>query len=335
MRAKIAAIAIAALFVPVAASARTQTPPQPQSPTPQTSPQTPQPTTPQPTTPQPSTPRPATPQTTTPPNTPQVTPPTTTQTPQTTTPTSPNPQTTSSTSQSKASENGATQTFTGCLMSEPDYRRAHNLGAGALGGVGLGDEYVLVDVKVSPESGAMGSSSPAMSSTDKSSNGSSSMSASNSTRSNTNRASSSNSACADRGTAYRLTGSQEEKLKGLVGHQLEVQGRFKHADDVAAAGTAAGDKLPAEVEIVSYREARGAAAVTEPMPPTDQTPRSQSTRTPAVSTPSTTTAPTTTPSTTTTRELPHSASATPLLALIGVLALSSGLVLTLKRRRAL
>src|SRR5262245_58694251 len=52
--------------------------------------------------------------------------------------------------QTRTSDTATTQTFTGCLMSEPDYRKAHNLGAGAAGGLGLGDEYVLVDVKVSP-----------------------------------------------------------------------------------------------------------------------------------------------------------------------------------------
>ena len=35
-------------------------------------------------------------------------------------------------------------------MSESDYRRAHNLGEGTVGGAGLGDEFVLVDVKISP-----------------------------------------------------------------------------------------------------------------------------------------------------------------------------------------
>src|SRR5579871_3853964 len=46
--------------------------------------------------------------------------------------------------------NNAPQTFSGCLMTEPDYRRAHHLGAGWFGGAGLGDEYVLVDATMSP-----------------------------------------------------------------------------------------------------------------------------------------------------------------------------------------
>ncbi|HKW03462.1 MAG TPA: LPXTG cell wall anchor domain-containing protein [Vicinamibacterales bacterium] len=192
------------------------------------------------------------------------------------------------------------QTFTGCVMTEPDYRRAHNLGEGAAKGLGLGDEFVLVDVNVSPAKSttamAPSSATPAMS------------------------ASASTSKCADQGQAYRLTGTAEEKIKGLVGHQLEVQGRFKHPDDVPAKP----GELPAEVEIVSFREAPAAAAVSEPPaapPATVATPR-----TPA---PVTAPAPATQP-----KELPHTASSAPLLALVGVVALGSGLALTLLRRRA-
>jgi LPXTG-motif cell wall-anchored protein len=212
--------------------------------------------------------------------------------------------------QPKKSETAATQTFTGCLMTEPDYRKAHNLGEGALKGVGLGDEFVLVDVKVSPAK-ATAAATP-----------SSETSAANAS------ASRSTMSCADKGLAYRLTGTAEEKIKGLVGHQLEIQGRFKHADDVAAGGTQSGEKLPAEVEIVSFRDAPSPVAVSEP-PAAPATPPS---------TPSSTVAAPRTPATvpaTQPRDLPRTASSSPLLALVGVLALSSGLVLTLMRRRAL
>jgi len=46
---------------------------------------------------------------------------------------------------SGSGSNAASMTVTGCLMSEPDYRKAHNLGKGALGGLGLGNEFVLVE----------------------------------------------------------------------------------------------------------------------------------------------------------------------------------------------
>src|SRR5215510_4652581 len=52
--------------------------------------------------------------------------------------------------QEKTETAPATQTYAGCVMTEPEYRRAHNLGQGQVGGVGLGDEFMLVDAKVSP-----------------------------------------------------------------------------------------------------------------------------------------------------------------------------------------
>src|SRR5881394_3955058 len=147
----------------------------------------------------------------------------------------------------------AAQTFTGCLMKETDYRRAHNLGNGAIGGVGLGDEFVLTNVKVSP---AKNSASSAKSSE----SAASSMSPKSSE--------SSASSCTDQGTAYRLTGTAEEKIKGLVGHELEIQGRLKKADTTSASGTETRpnepgqkEKLPAEVEIISFRETSNREAV--------------------------------------------------------------------------
>jgi LPXTG-motif cell wall-anchored protein len=147
--------------------------------------------------------------------------------------------------------------------------------------------------------------------------------------------------CVDQGVAYRLTGTQEEKLKGLAGHNLEVQGRFKHADDVPAAGTQPADKLPAEVEIVSFREvsspAMNAPAATVPArTPAVEAPRAQ-VPAPATTEPRTAAAPEPrTPATSTeARKMPHTASSSGLLVLIGVLALSSGFALTLLRRRAL
>ena len=230
----------------------------------------------------------------------------------------------------KSSDTAATQTFVGCLMKETDYRRAHNLGGGAVGGVGLGDEFVLVNVKVSD----VNSSGTALSS-DMSAKSSSASSAKSSAN-----AASSASKCVDQGTAYRLTGTNEEKIKGLVGKQLEIQGRFKHADDVTASTATAGEKekLPAEVEIVSFREAPGRDAVNEQAASTAP---AMSTREPAARDQTT---PQPQPQTdpqqpanpnpaTAKSELPRTASATPLLALIGIAALSAGFILTMMRRR--
>lgn len=221
----------------------------------------------------------------------------------------------------------ATQTFTGCLMTEPDYRRAHNLGEGTVAGAGLGNEYVLVDVKVSP------AKDPAATAP---SSGTPAARASGST--------SSTAKCADQGTAYRLTGPAETKMKEFVGRQVEIQGRFKDPEDPRT-----GEKLPNEVVILSFSEAPAptAAATSEPAapPPTPvQTPPPtpvQTTPPPVQTTPppAAQTAPPTPPAqaapvTTPRTELPRSASSTFLLALVGVLALSSGLALTMMRRRA-
>jgi LPXTG-motif cell wall-anchored protein len=155
------------------------------------------------------------------------------------------------------------------------------------------------------------------------------------------------SKCVDRGTAYRLTGTNEEKIKGLVGHQLEIQGRFKHADDVTASSATSGEKekLPAEVEIVSFREAPGRDAVNEPAASTAP---ASSTTEPAAKAQTTPRTPPASPTMEPARpqtdtppanpkpekgELPRTASSTPLLALIGVLALCSGFILTVVRRR--
>jgi len=46
--------------------------------------------------------------------------------------------------QAPASSNG-TITATGCLIKEMDYRKAHKLTGTAFGGLGLGDEFVLVE----------------------------------------------------------------------------------------------------------------------------------------------------------------------------------------------
>jgi hypothetical protein len=233
-------------------------------------------------------------------------------------------------------ETSATQVFTGCLMKESDYRTAHKLGEGAVKGVGLGDEFVLVDVQTSPASAAPTASRPA------------------STPAAT--ASASTTTCADQGLAYRLTGSDEEKLKTLVGRKLEITGRLKQAADVAAGGTRPDAKLPAEVEIVSFRQA-GDGPVSEPAA---TTPRPQATQPPPQSaTPPVTppppppssaqtarpqpTTPATAPATQPApadrpaerSELPRTASSSALVGLVGLLALGSGIALTVLRRRAL
>lgn len=229
--------------------------------------------------------------------------------------------------QAKSTEPAATQTFAGCLMTERDYRSAHNLGAGQVGGVGLGDEYVLVDVKVSPAkatAAAPMSDRPAVDAT---------------------APTASPATCPDKGTAYRLTGSDEEQLKSLVGRHVEVQGRFKNPADASALGARPEGTLPVEVEMVSFREVPAPASVTVPR----TLPTAEPTSAPVTPPPTAQVAPpppppaqvavpqppTPVPATEARRELPATAGSTALFALIGVLALVSGLALTVVRRRLL
>jgi LPXTG-motif cell wall-anchored protein len=233
--------------------------------------------------------------------------------------TQPNPTPAQTPTQAKSSDAAATQTFAGCVMTERDYRRAHNLGDGQIGGVGLGDEYVLVDVKVSAAREAA-ATTPATGTTP----------ARPETRTDTP------AACADKGTAYRLTGSDEEQLRDVVGRQIEVQGRFKNADDAPAGGARPEGTLPVEVELISFREVPAPGADADPAAP-----RTPAQTVPPASPPVTPPTPTvdpardqaTAPATAERRELPQTASSTPLLGVIGVLTLSAGIAVTIIRRR--
>ncbi len=233
--------------------------------------------------------------------------------------------------QNRSAQPAPTQTFAGCLMTERDYRAAHNLGDGQIGGVGLGDEFVLVDVKTSP--------AKASSSTTTTDRPAASASASTAAPAK----------CDDKGTAYRLTGSDEEQLKTLVGRHVEIQGRFKNAGDAAGSGARPEGTLPAEVEIVSFAEAAAPESAMAPVtaPATAQTTPPAS---PPVTPPATQTAPPPpppapvaqppatppqTPAAAERRELPATAGPTALLALIGVIALGSGFVMSRMRRRSL
>jgi LPXTG-motif cell wall-anchored protein len=232
------------------------------------------------------------------------------------------------TPQAPGTATAAPQTFTGCLMSERDYRRAHNLGEGTVGGAGLGDEVVLVDVKVSPAKDTAATEP-----------------ASDVSAALAKISTSAAAKCADQGTAYRLTGPAEDQMKSLVGRQVEIQGRFKDPTDPRT-----GEKMPNEVEILSFREAPAAAAATvsepaapppPPPPPPAQTapPPPPPVQTAPPPPPPVQAAPPppppvqAAPETTMRTELPRTASSTALLALVGVLALGSGFVLTHRRRR--
>jgi len=146
-------------------------------------------------------------------------------------------------SSTQAENASGSMTVVGCLIREADYRKAHNLGKGALGGVGLGDEFVLVDA----------------------------MPASNST------AAPSSGTCTETGAgkAYRTTGKLEEQLKPFVGHRIEITGQFDHERDAKTAAGETNATLPPEIRIASYREASGrqAPATVSSAPPVGSAPQ--------------------------------------------------------------
>ena len=207
-------------------------------------------------------------------------------------------QETSAVGETPANQRVGAVTLVGCLVRESDYRQKHNLGGGAAGGMGLGDELVIVDTNTT-------STTPVATSTN--------------TAPAESPASPSSSAinCADtgKGPAYRLTGSMEDKLKAFVGRSVEVRGDFEPDRDRES-------KLPEEVNVRSYREHTATAETvsapavvaevrTEPAPVAEaavaEVAMVEENRS-------------------TTREaLPRTASPVPFIGLIGLLSLGSGL----------
>jgi hypothetical protein len=134
-------------------------------------------------------------------------------------------------------------TVVGCIQSEADYRKVRNLGRGGAGGtgVGVGNEFVLVDTKIT-SSGAL----PAA-----------------------------GAATAAPGAAaqdYKLTGGNEGKASQFVGKRVEITGTLKPAATAASAragGSTPGGPAPrvdvfagedlklGELEMTSVRETAG------------------------------------------------------------------------------
>ncbi|HUR34435.1 MAG TPA: hypothetical protein VM032_11620 [Vicinamibacterales bacterium] len=121
-------------------------------------------------------------------------------------------------------------TITGCVMSEADYRKAHDAGKGGVvgTGVGVGNEFILAEAGPAP---APGSSAAR----DAQPTGTSGTTASGA-------------------MTYELTGSNEGQASRFVGRRVEVMGHVKGAD-VSAAGTPTGGptagRPPAGVDVAS------------------------------------------------------------------------------------
>jgi hypothetical protein len=140
-------------------------------------------------------------------------------------------------------------TIVGCVQSEADYRKAHNLGrGGAVGtGVGVGNEYVLVNA-----SRSMAGSTPP-------------------TGAAAGTATGTTGSTSSAGEAYELTGTSETQVGQYVGKRVEIVGRLKPAatgatgpTGGATAGTppsgvdvASKDLKLRELEVTSVREITG------------------------------------------------------------------------------
>jgi len=207
----------------------------------------------------------------------------------------------------KAAQNtdpNATMTLTGCLMKESDYRKAHNLGAGAINGVGLGDEFVLVDAAPAAAAAA-------------------------STQTPPTKPSASGSPCreAGNGQAYRITGHLEDRMKAFAGHRLQVTGKFDNAHDAQIAAGQATAKLPPEIEVSSYQEVTASADRTA----TAQTPSQTPSQSAAPASVQARNEPNRNAPQDNRGGLPRTASHQPLIALSGLLLLCVALVLRVTR----
>jgi hypothetical protein len=120
-------------------------------------------------------------------------------------------------------------TLTGCVQSEADFRRAKGMDKGgpAASGVGVGNEFVIVDAS---KAAAGAATSPAD---------------------------------APAGNAFAATGSGEGDLKQYVGKRVEITGKIKRAER-SATGAPTGGIDPAgkdlqlqEIDIASVKPATG------------------------------------------------------------------------------
>lgn len=128
-------------------------------------------------------------------------------------------------------------TVVGCVQREADFRRAMDAGKGGVAGtgVGVGNEYVLVNAAVKAEAPGAPAEAPA------------------------------GTTGTTPGAAFELTGKNEEQAGPHVGKRVEIVGKLKAAE-IGAAGRPTGGAAPEvmgkdlklrELEVVSVRETTG------------------------------------------------------------------------------
>jgi len=141
-------------------------------------------------------------------------------------------------------------TITGCVVSETEYRKAHNEGRGGVAGtgVGAGNEFILTEASSGSASAAT-TTSPGATGT---------------------------SGTTAAGTmAYELSGPGEGQLSRFVGRRVELTGKFKAGETNAAGQTTGGPTAGApprgvdvggkdmklrEFDVATVREATGACS---------------------------------------------------------------------------
>jgi hypothetical protein len=138
-------------------------------------------------------------------------------------------------------------TIAGCVQREADFRRARDAGKGGVAGtgVGAGNEYVLVNASIKTAAPDAPAEAPA------------------------------GTTGTMPGTAYELTGKNEDQAGRHVGKRVEIVGKLKAAETSAAGptgGATAGtpprgievtgkDLKLRELEVVSVRETTGSCPV--------------------------------------------------------------------------
>lgn len=226
-----------------------------------------------------------------------------------------NNQTTTSTAGQVSGTDETPITLVGCIQRESDYRRQQNAGRGGVvgTGVGLGNEYVLINASAPGSTGT-------------------------STEIDCTSATSV-------GEAYELTGKPESELKAFVGRRVEISGMLKKADvksdAVGTSGTTAtrptggfdplGQDLELfEINVMSFREAPAVAAAqaqqTVGTTGAAQTPAARADAPAAEAQAETTVAEGQ-------DQLPRTASPVPLTGLLGLLSLAGALGFRTLRRR--
>lgn len=144
----------------------------------------------------------------------------------------------------KAAEPSQAVTVTGCVQAETSVLKRNP----ALGSIGMGDEYVVTSATLNPGAGTDLPKSDTQTPPAETAG---------------------TSGSTGFGRVYRLTGSQEKDLKGLVGQRVEITGRFKDKekmkDELGSIGTSGrtGELTAAntpEIIIDSVKPVSGACA---------------------------------------------------------------------------